>query len=159
MKDWFTALESREQKFVLTAAIFVGIAILYAGLWLPLDNRDQQATARMAVWQDSLRQLRPLKGRIGNGTGNRISQLNLSQPLVVVIDSSLRVRELNNSLQRSQPTGNDIRVEFENVSFDDLMVWLGDLHSQYALQVKSGSFTTSSSNGPGRVNAQLTLGR
>ena len=96
---------------------------------------------------------------MGRSGGSQISQQNLAQPLVVVIDSSLRVRQLNNALQRSQPTGNNIRVEFENVSFDELMLWLGDVSRQYALQVQSGSFTMSANDVPGRVNAQMTLGR
>lgn len=159
MKAWFLLLEDREQKFVIAAAIFVVLAVLYAGLWMPLDRSHKRVTAGVELWQQSYDQLRPLKGRIGSNSGPRISQQNLNQPLVVVVDSSLRVRKLNESLQRSQPTGDDIRVEFENVSFDDLVLWLGDIQNQYALQVKSGSFTAGSSKEPGRVNAQLTLGR
>ena len=66
---------------------------------------------------------------------------------------------LNVYLKRSQPTGSNIRVEFENVAFDDLMLWLGDLGTQYALLVQSGSFSMTGADNEGRVNAQLTLGR
>jgi general secretion pathway protein M len=159
MKDWFYGLDDREQKFVLGAAVVVAIAILYGGIWVPLNKAETQASASLETWQQALNQLRPLKGRMGGSGDSQISQQNLAQPLVVVVDSSLRVRQLNNSLKRSQPTGNNIRVEFENVSFDELMLWLGDLSGQYALQVQSGSFTMSSNDVPGRVNAQMTLGR
>ena len=159
MKDWFTSLADREQKFVVAAAIAIVCVVLYAGIWLPLDNGQKRAAAGVEIWQHSLDLLRPLKGRLGTSGGRRISPSNLAQPLVVVIDSTLRNRQLNSALQRSQPTGNNIRVEFENVSFDDLMMWLGDLSNQYALQVQSGSFTMTSDDVPGRVNAQLTLGR
>ena len=159
MKDWFATLDAREQKFVLTAAVFLLFAVLYLGAWVPLDKGEKQLSAGVEMWQTSLERLIPLKGRIGQQSGGRISPSNLNQPLVVVIDSTLRVRQLNSALQRSQPTGNNIRVEFENVAFDDLVLWLGDLNSQYALQVQSGSFSLTGNSNEGRVNAQLTLGR
>ena len=159
MRDWFAGLDDREQKFVAAAAIVVIIAILYLGVWQPLEKGHASAASSYATWQTSLEQLKRVK-ESGGGTGlPRVPPSNLKQPLVVVIDSTLRVRRLNDALQRSQPTGNNIRVELENVAFDDMIVWLGDLSSQYALHVQSGSFTTAGSGQPGKVNAQLTLGR
>ena len=62
------------------------------------------------------------------------------QTPVVIVDQTLRARGLDRALRRSQPTtSNGIRVEFENVAFDDLVLWLDDLGSQYAMQVASGS--------------------
>ena len=159
MKDWFSTLDAREQKFVLAAAVFLLFAVLYLGAWVPLDKGEKQLSAGVEMWQTSLERLVPLQGRAGQQSGSRISPSNLNQPLVVVIDSTLRVRQLNSALRRSQPTGNNIRVEFENVAFDDLVLWLGDLNSQYALQVQSGSFSLTGNSNEGRVNAQLTLGR
>ena len=82
-----------------------------------------------------------------------------NQSLIVIVDSSLRQRGLTHALQRSQPTpsGTGIRVEFEGAAFDDLMLWLGDIHLQYGLQVESGSFSVASSDSPGRVNSSITL--
>ena len=82
------------------------------------------------------------------------------QTPVVIVDQTLRARGLDRALRRSQPTtSNGIRVEFENVAFDDLVLWLDDLGSQYAMQVASGSLSTSSQAAPGRINATLTLER
>jgi general secretion pathway protein M len=159
MKDWFATLDDREQKFVMIAAIVVVLAVLYMAIWMPLSNGHKRASASVDVWQNSLDMLQPLKGRLNSGGNSQISQQNLNQPLVVVVDSTLRVRSLNSELKRSQPTGNNIRVEFENVAFDDLMLWLGDLSNQYALHVQSGSFSMTGADNQGRVNAQLTLGR
>jgi len=158
MKDWFSSLDDREQKFVVTAAVFLSFAILYVAIWMPLDKGQKQAAAGVEIWQSSIEKLRPLISSVASTTATRISPANLQQPLVVVIDSTLRNRQLNSALRRSQPTGDNIRVEFENVAFDELVMWLGDLSSQYALQVQSGSFSVSG-DVAGRINAQLTLGR
>jgi general secretion pathway protein M len=159
VKDWFLNLDDREQRFVAAAVVAVVIAMFYLFIWLPLDRGQKEAAASVEIWRTAVQQLAPLRGRVDSDSAPRISQQNLNQPLVVVVDSTLRVRNLNDSLQRSQPTGNEIRVEFENVSFDELIIWLGDLSSQYALQVQSGSFSTADSATEGRVDAQLTLGR
>ena len=82
------------------------------------------------------------------------------QTPVVIVDQTLRARGLDRALRRSQPTtSNGIRVEFENVAFDDLVLWLDDLGSQYAMQVASGSLSTTAQATPGRINATLTLER
>ena len=159
MKAWFESLDGREQKFVMSAAVALVLAVLYLAIWTPLSNGHKSMSASVENWQSALEMLQPLKSRMSNSAANRISPQNLRQPLVVVVDSTLRTRNLNSALKRSQPTGNNIRVEFENVAFDDLMVWLGDLSAQYALHVQSGSFSMTGSENQGRVNAQLTLGR
>ena len=106
-------------------------------------------------------ELRPLQGAqpaAGATTNNQ--QINTQQTPVVIVDQTLRARGLDRSLKRSQPTtSNGIRVEFENVAFDDLVLWLGDLSRQYAMDVSSGSFSATSQSEIGRINATLTLER
>ena len=161
MKSWFMTLEARERIFVAAGALFVVIAIGWVGIWAPLDSKHKVAAERVATWRQSLATLRPLRGQVQatiTATPNDNSQ---AQSLVVIVDNSLRQRGLYSSLQRSQPTpaGNGIRVEFESAAFDDLMLWLGDLHRQHGLQVEAGSFSLASGSTPGRVNSSVTLER
>lgn len=161
MKAWFANLEPREQMFVSAAGVFVAIAILWFGLWAPLDRNHADAKIRVESWKRSLAELRPMRGQIQLANSGRPATQGQNQSLVVIVDNSLRQRELTPYLQRSQPTpsGTGIRVEFESAPFDDLMLWLGDLHRQYGLDLESGSFSTSSSDSPGRVNSSVTLQR
>ncbi len=158
MRDWFDALEEREKIFVLVATVVVVLAAFWFGIWKPLDSGQEAAAMRVDTWRISLRELQPLKGQIGAATTGQPSQ---AEPLVVIVDSTLRQRGLYGSLQRSQPTpsGNGIRVEFEGAAFDDLMLWLGDVNRQYGLMVQSGNFSVASADSPGRVNSTLTLER
>jgi type II secretory pathway component PulM len=78
---------------------------------------------------------------------------------VVIVDRTLRERGLNRTLKRQQPVPNGIRVEFESVAFDDLVLWLGTLESDYAMTVQAASLSAATQAGPGRVNASLTLER
>jgi len=161
MKDWFETLDSRERAFVLGGAVVVIIVLFWAFVWTPLDNGHKAMQSSVLVWERSLEELRPLKGlQPSSGDANQVAPGAAQQTPVVIVDRTLRARGLDQSLQRSQPTtSNGIRVEFENVSFDDLMMWLDDLSVQYAMHVASGTLSTSSQAGPGRINAALTLER
>ena len=161
MKNWFASLEQREQLFVSTAVVVVVLAIGWFGIWSPLDSGQKSAAERVEVWKRSLAALRPMRGQVQSMNTASQPAAGQNQSLVVIVDTTLRQRGLTNSLQRSQPTpgGNGIRVEFENAAFDDLILWLGDLNRQYALQVESSSFSITSTDNQGRVNATLTLER
>ena len=161
MKNWFLTLNPRERLFVSAAAAFVLFAFVWFGVWEPLDTGHKRVAENVATWQRSLAELRPMKGQVQASASARPAAAGQNQSLVVIVDNSLRQRGLYGSLQRSQPTpgGNGIRVEFEAAAFDDLMLWLGDLHRQFGLRVESGSFSIASSESPGRVNSSVTLAR
>ena len=160
MRQWFDALEEREKLFVGSGAIVVAIAILWGLVWAPLDKSHQQLRLDVADWQRSLNDLKGLQAAAQNGAGTSASlAVSTTQTPVVVVDQTLRARGLNSSLKRRQPTPNGIRVEFENVAFDDLVLWLGDLSNLYAMEVQAGSLAVASRAGPGRINATLTLER
>jgi general secretion pathway protein M len=161
MKSWLLSLEPRERLFLAAAVGFIVFAAAWFGLWVPLDRGHQAAAERVANWKQSLAQLRPMRVQVQAAASGRPAAAGQNQSLVVIVDNSVRSRGLTNSLQRSQPTpsGTGIRVEFENAAFDDLVLWLGDLHRQYGLQVESGSFSVASAETPGRVNSSVTLQR
>lgn len=159
MKDWFETLEARERVFVSVAAVFVIFAVYWFLIWQPLARGEEDMSARIENWQSSLAELRSLRGQL-QGASPADNRAGQNQSLVVIVDNTLRARSLYSSLQRSQPTNtNGIRVEFEDIAFDDLMLWLGDLGRGHGLQVQTASFSQTSANNAGRVNASLTLER
>ena len=160
MKDWFYGLEDRERLFVGTGAIIVALALIYGFVWAPLDKKHRETQASVSDWQRSLAELRPLKGTVSQSGGTVAPTGANQQAPIIIVDQTLRNRGLEQYRKRSQPTSsNGVRVEFENVAFDDLVLWLGDLSGQYRMTVQSGSLAAGSRSGPGRINAALTLER
>lgn len=161
MRSWFQSLAERERIFVLTAAVFVVVAAFWFGIWTPLDSGQRTVSARVETWKISLVQLQPLKGQIQTSGASQPIQTNPDQSLIVIIDNTLRQRGLYSALQRSQPTpaGDGIRIEFDGVAFDELMLWLGDVNRQFGLRVQAGNFSMGAGDSPGRVNSTLTLER
>jgi len=162
MKNWFASLAEREQLFVAGGAFVLLLALLYAFVWVPVDNGQKSLQASVSNWQRSLAELKPLKNEPSGAAGSAraASAGSQQQTPVVIVDQTLRARGLDRSLRRSQPTtSNGIRVEFESVAFDELVLWLGDLSAEYAMHVTSASLSTNSQAAAGRVNATLTIER
>lgn len=161
MKNWFESLEVRERQFIVVGAAVVIIAILYGLIWTPLAGKQEALKTDIELLQRSIVELRPLRLSAVSGQSTRPTSTSTSQqsPLIIV-DQTLQGRGLDRYRRNSQPTSsNGIRVVFEDVAFDDLMLWLGDLSQQYAMHVENGSISIGSQRTPGRVNATLTLER
>lgn len=161
MKDWFENLESREQIFVSIGGAATVLILLWAVIWLPLDRKHDELTGNVSNWKNALADLQVVASNMQDNpidSGSAIQAGSNDSP-VVIVDRTLRERSLNNTVKRQQPTPNGIRVEFENVAFDQLVVWLGDLNTRYAMEVQAGSLSLASRAGPGRINASLTLER
>lgn len=162
MKDWFAGLETREQAFVVGGGVVVIVALIYALLWLPLNRNHSQLATSVDNWERSLAELGTLRSL---AAASRQAPTDGNVPVtqqapIIVVDQTLRSRGLEQFRRRSQPTTNNgVRVEFEGVAFDELVLWLGDLGAQYGMHVQAGSVSAISAAGPGRVNASLTLER
>jgi type II secretory pathway component PulM len=159
MRDWFESLESRERLFVMLGAVIVAIALFWALVWSPLDKGHRELQQRVSTWEQSLAEIRPLASMPQpQDESGPDSPAGGAQSAVVIIDSTLRTHGLGQP-KRSQPTPNGIRVEFENVAFDKLVVWLGELSHRYGMDVQAGSLSAATTDSPGRINATLTLER
>ncbi len=161
MKEWFESLEARERLFVTAGAVIVVLALVYGLAWAPMDKKHTALKAEVAIWQRSIAELRPLRV-----TGTGAAQPNATpitaslQTPITIVDQTLRSRGLDRYRRRSQPTtSNGIRITFEDVAFDELVLWLGDLSEQYEMHVQIASFSTSAQAARGRTNATVTLER
>lgn len=161
MRDWLEGLDPRERLFVIIGAVISIVALFFVFVWTPLNKNHDTLSSDVDRWQSALTELRPLKGLAQSSDSAALSMPTGGQQTpVVIVDQTLRSRGLDRSLKRSQPTtSNGIRVEFENVAFDDLVLWLGDLSGQYSMHTQSANMSSSSQAGPGRINATLTLER
>ena len=160
MKNWFYSLEDRERLFVSVGALIIAVALIYGFAWVPLDKKHTEATASVSNWHRSLAELRPLKGAATQASRSSSPSNGSKQAPIIIVDQTLRGRGLEQYRKRSQPTSsNGIRVEFEDVAFDELVIWLGDLSEQHEMTVQAGSLSAGNRSGAGRINATLTLER
>ena len=159
MKNWVKSLRIRERVFLLTATVFLVVTVLYLGIWTPLDRGQESLSLSVDSWKNALIEIRSLKYQLQSLASEQSKQIEHNQSLIVIIDNTLRERNLYDSLQRSQPiTSKSISVEFENATFDELILWLGELSTKYGLKLRSGNFSYAHDS-EGRVNSTITLER
>lgn len=160
MKAWFASLEARERMIVAFGGAAAVLILTWGAIWLPLDRAHDGMRTSVSTWETSLAELKLVGARLSATDDGDTSQRVISnESPVVIVDRTLRELGLNRTVKRQQPVPNGIRVEFESVAFDDLMLWLGALEGDYAMTVQAASLSAATQSGPGRVNASLTLER
>ena len=160
MKDWYFSLQYQERLMVGGGAFVLVFVLMWLLVWTPLDTAHKELRGSVDTWARSIADLQSVSAAIqSGGTSGGITGTLSDVTPIVVVDQTLSARGLNGSVKTRTPTPNGIRIEFENVAFDDLVLWLGDLSSGYSLEVQAGSMSVASRAGPGRINASLTLER
>jgi len=157
MKGWWNSLQSRERIFVGAGG---ALLLLFLVFWLglrPLHNSASDMRQRVADKSVLLADLRAASAEIAANPGaSSAVAVTPGESLVVIVDRTTRETGLAAALKRNQPIGDTgIRVRFEDAQFDQLMTWLGILHSRFGIQIESAAFEALEQQG--RVQASLTL--
>jgi general secretion pathway protein M len=158
LRAGWAALAPREQRVLGAGAIVLALAVLYLGAWEPLvaAQRERQASLEDARALAGLIEQLAVETQRGRGTGGGTA--GAGQSLLAVVDQSRRASALTKPPSRLQPEGDAmVRIWLEDVPFEALLRWLGDLQLRYGVRVDTADIERES--GPGLVNARITLVR
>lgn len=153
VKAWFRGLAEREQHAVLAGGGACVLIVLLA-VWLPVERRvshleDSVRTkqADLAWLQSVAPQLAVLRTAAPSSNG---------QSLVALVDGVARQTGIVHSLTGSQP-GDDgtLSVRLEQVPFDSLINWAGELVQHHSVRVVSANIDGGAS--VGLVSATFVL--
>ncbi len=153
MREWFLALNQREQMSVMALGVAVVLYVLFQFVWSPLAlKRESLAQQNTAVAESLVRvdamvsELKALRDS-GAGAGTR-------RNLTRLINQSTARLEL--PVSRLQPNSRgEIQVRLENAAFDDLLKWLHEMEYREGLLVREVSITQGGATG--RVNATVRM--
>ncbi|MCP4957589.1 type II secretion system protein M [Photobacterium aquimaris] len=156
IKAWWKSLSQREQYLLLGAGSALAIAMLYWGVWQPLNQRAAAAQNKinqqrqLLTWvEHKANQISALK-RVG-GTVN-VSDQGLNQ---VINETTTRFKI---DLIRMQPRNDDLQVWVQPLPFDTLVNWLVYLQQSYGINTQFIDLSKTDKNGMVEVN-RLQLGR
>jgi general secretion pathway protein M len=158
MKNWFNQLASRERRVLIIGIIALAGILFYFMLWEPLIIARAQLEKIVIAQQATLDWMNEAATEIQQLRHNSqaISSPNRSQSLLNLIDKSIRTGALSKTNKRIEAKGKqEVRLHFENVSFTELMRWLGQLYNQYQIQINSINIERQSV--PDKVKVRLTL--
>lgn len=157
MKAWWNGLQPRERVLLGAAAAVVVLTLLWILAWEPLNASRQALRDELSAQEallDWLERIEPQVEQLRReDRGGR--SLDGRSPLAVV-DQSARAAGLAAALKRIEPgAGGEIRVNFEQAAFVDLMTWLETLIQTRPLVVVR--FEASRGNQSGRVDSLVVL--
>ena len=149
---WFHSLTPREQRVVLigTAA---AAAVLLLGILLPFDRHVARLEQRVQTRQADLAWLRSVAPQLGalRATTRTASR----ESLVVLVDRVARETGIARSLTSQANGDGALSVRVEQVAFDTLLNWVGELVQRHGVRVMSASIDAG--NSPGLVSASFVL--
>jgi general secretion pathway protein M len=159
MKNWWNNLSERERWITGGGGALVLFFLVYALLWHPfrtslLNLRQTVASQRqdLAWMQQAAAEVKRLSA---SPTVVTTRQSN-PQSLLTLVDQTARTAGLGTVIKRIEPQGEDkLRVQFEQVDFDQLVRWLGSLEQEHG--VTSASVTIDRQSEAGQVDARLVL--
>ena len=159
-RDRFLALQPRERWILSAGATVLALTLAYLLVWEPIANGRRErveALESSRLLAIRLEQAAAQVQRAGGqgGTGNSAGR-GLS--LMAAVDQASKQSTLGRSPTRIQPEGDrEVRVWFEDVSFDALVRWIAELQTRYGVGVQTLDIEPQAT--PGKVNARMSLVR
>jgi len=154
----YRSLAPREQLFVAVGVVAVAITLVYSLLWAPFAlARSLQAEA-LAEQRALAQRLEVIAAAVQRVEGQGGARQGQGQSLLTLVDQAGRESQLGKAPSRLQPEGErEVKVWFEDVSFDAMTRWIASLESRYGIVVTNADVERRPT--PGTVNARLTVSR
>lgn len=158
LKARFMELHPRERIVVVAGAVLVLLTAVYMLALAPLYRAINERDARVMQKQQDLAWMQSVASRLSTMSSVQPTAASSGESMVVLIANSATSSNVSGALTGQTPDGpNGVRVRFEGVSFDALVVWLGALQKDYGVSVTAAEINRTSQSG--QVNANLTLAR
>jgi general secretion pathway protein M len=154
-RAWWASLAERERRVLAGGGIALALIVLYAAVYDPVVAAHRQRQSELAAARALAAQIEQLAAAAPQG-GPALA--GTGQSLLAVVDQSRQGSGIDKPPSRIQPEGDTIvRIWLEDVPFDALVRWLGELQTRYGVRVESADIQRES--GAGLVSARLTLAR
>jgi len=155
IKQWINQLSSRDRYTLIIGTVALGLILVYFMLIEPFLSSHNQLKNIVAAQKNTLDWMNKAAPEI-QALRQQSTPVIKRPSLLSLIDKSTRSGALSKARKRIQPKGEqEVRVNFEKVSFTELIRWLGQLYNQYQVQVTK--ITIERQQAPDRVKVRLTL--
>jgi general secretion pathway protein M len=160
IQNWYQGLQQRERQMVLAASAVIVITLLYLSIWEPISTGIEDQTQKYQTQLDILdwMQTAAAEVRALQASGATKRQSNSSQPVTLLVENSATTAGLKPYLRKLESTSDKgARVTMDDASFDQILLWLNTLQTQYGISVSSANLDRADK--AGAINARMTLNR
>ena len=160
IQNWYQGLQQRERQLVLAASAVIFITILYLTIWEPIHKGIEEQTQKYQTQVNILdwMQTAAAEARILQASGATKRRTNSSQPVTLLVEKSAAIAGLKPYLSKLESTSDKgARVTIDDASFDQVLLWLNTLQTQYGISVSSANLDRADK--AGAIKARMTLNR
>lgn len=160
IQHWYQGLQQRERQLVLAASTVIIITLLYLIIWEPIHKGIEDQTQKYQTQVDIIdwMQTAATEVRTLKASGASKRRTNNSQPVTLLVENSAATAGIKPYLTKLESTSDKgARVTIDAASFDQVLLWLNTLQTQYGISVSSASLERDDK--AGAVNARMTLDR
>jgi general secretion pathway protein M len=160
IQHWYRGLQQRERQLVLAASAVIVITLLYLTIWEPIHKGVEVQTQKYQTQTDILDWMQTAAIEVmtlkTSGAARRTS--NSSQPVSLLVEKSAATAGLKPYLRKLESTSDKgARVTINDASFDQILLWLSTLQTQYGISVSSANIDRADK--AGAIDARMTLDR
>lgn len=157
MKERWQQLNPNEQRTVISGAIALGLIFGYFFLYSPLTSKITELQQETAQQQALLSWMEPAAKHIQSLRSIQVPKTGTSTlALLPLIEQSLKGADLNKQVvELNQTEAHKVRIKFKQVSFDQLVLWLGNLWKNNSIDAEQLSVTPGQT--PGIVEATVVV--
>jgi len=160
IQHWYQGLQQRERQLVLAASTVIIITLLYLIIWEPIHKGIEDQTQKYQTQVDIIdwMQTAAIEVRTLKASGASKRRTNNSQPVTLLVETSAATAGLKPYLTKLESTSDKgARVTIDAASFDQVLLWLNTLQTQYGISVSSANLDRADK--AGAINARMTLNR
>lgn len=151
----WTALAPTERRTLTIGGIALVPILLYLLAWSPVTRLQHKREVALRDSRTLAVQLERLASEVQSRRGGA-SPVATNQSLLALVDQTRKSSNITKAPSRLEPEGDTtVRLWMEDVPFDALVRWLGELQTRYGVRVDAADIDRVS--GAGLVNARITL--
>lgn len=159
MKNWWVKLQQREQTVILIGSFILILAFLYFVIWSQIVLDYNNKASRVDNKRETLNWISQRKEELEHLkriNPNLFNQATDNRSLLAIVDASAKQIGTHSSITQIDPDGeNKVSVWVENISFDHLIILLGELERRNHIEV--ASLDLNKSQPIGKVSGVVTL--
>ncbi len=161
MNAWWKKRSERE-RWIMSSGLGLGVALLFYGLvWQPLQTQLKSLRQGVAEQRAELTWMRKTAEEVKRlstfvNPSEKKAQADGEQSLLILVDRTAKTAGLSETIKRVEPqSAGQLRVQLEQVNFDQMIRWLGSLAQEHGIIVDNANIDRQI--GSGWVDARLIL--
>ena len=136
--SFYSQLSPRDQKALIWGGVLMLVFLLYAMVWEPLTEKNEQLQSRIKQHQGNHQQLNQIVTRY-NKLKKQASPANkpMQGSLFAMVDKTSQQQNIKKAIKKMTPVGDaKVNIRFEGVEFNAFIKWLVGISKDYGISVE-----------------------